>query len=112
MHSGGRGFDSHPVHHMKKFFTMQLKGYNENVPIELAKDLLVKESPFVKYLSDNGALKVRHMKSRATMECYADEKHLMIAKLKFGKVLPGRIGFIELFIRNQLSRKLGAGPPY
>jgi hypothetical protein len=36
----------------------------------------------------------------------------MIAKLKFGKVLPGRMGFIELFIRNQLSRKLGAGPPY
>lgn len=95
---------------MKKFFAMPLKSYNENVPIELAKDLLVKESPFVKYLSDNGALAIRHVKSRATMECYADEKHLVIAKLKYGKVLPGKMSFIEIFIRNQLSRKLGVSP--
>ena len=95
---------------MKKFFTMPLKGFNENVPIRLARELLIKESPFVKYLADNKALKVKHVKSRATMTCYAEEKHLLVAKLKYGKVLPGRMSFIELFIKSQLHKRLGVGP--
>ena len=90
---------------MKKFFTLKLKGYNENVPIELAKNLIVDESPLVKYLHDNNALKIRHNKSKALMECYAKAKHLTIARIKYGRVLPGKMSFIELFIAHQLKRK-------
>jgi len=84
---------------------MHLKGYNEHCPIELAKNLIVHESPFVKYLHDSDALKIRHIKSRALMECYAKAKHLTIARIKYGRVLPGKMSFIELFIAHQLKRK-------
>ena len=90
---------------MKKFFSMELKGYNEHCPIELAKNLIVDESPLVKYLHDNNALKIRHIKSKALMECYAKAKHLTIARIKYGRVLPGKMSFIELFIAHQLKRK-------
>ena len=90
---------------MKKFFTLKLNGYNENSPIELAKNLIVDESPLVKYLHDNNALKIRHSKSKALMECYAKAKHLTIARIKYGRVLPGKMSFIELFIAHQLKRK-------
>ena len=50
---------------------MPLKGYNEQVPIGFAKKLIVDESPFCKYLYDNKALAIRHIKSKAIMECYA-----------------------------------------
>ena len=43
---------------------MELKGYNEHCPIELAKNLIVDESPFVKYLHESNALKIRHVKSK------------------------------------------------
>ena len=85
---------------------MELKGYNEHCPISLAKNLIVEESPLVKYLYDNNALKVRHIKSRALMECYAKAKHLTIARIKYGKVLPGKMSFIEIFIQHQLKRKM------
>ena len=84
---------------------MELKGYNEHCPISLAKNLIVDESPFVKYLHENNALKIRHVKSKALMECYAKAKHLTIARIKYGKVLPGRMNFIELFIAHQLKRR-------
>ena len=90
---------------MKKFFTLKLNGYNENLPIELAKNLIVEESPLVKYLHDTNALKIRHSKSKALMECYAKAKHLTIARIKYGRVLPGKMSFIELFIAHQLKRK-------
>ncbi len=85
---------------------MELKGYNEHCPISLAKNLIVEESPLVKYLYDNNALKVRHIKSRSIMECYAKAKHLTIARIKYGKVLPGKMSFIEIFIQHQLKRKM------
>jgi len=85
---------------------MELKGYNEHCPIELAKNLIIDESPFVKYLHDNNALKIRYIKTRALMECYAKAKHLTIARIKYGKVLPGKMSFIEVFIQHQLKRKM------
>ena len=86
---------------------MPLKGYNENVPIAFAKKLIVDESPFCKYLYDNKALAIRHIKSKAIMECYATKvKYLTLARIKYGKVLPGRMNFIELFISHQLKRKM------
>ena len=91
---------------MKKFFTLKLNGYNENLPIEFAKNLIVDESPLVKYLHDNNALKIRHSKSKALMECYAKAKHLTIARIKYGRVLPGKMSFIEIFIQHQLKRKM------
>ena len=91
---------------MKKFFTMPLKGYNENVPIGFAKKLLVDESPFCKYLYDNKALAMKHVKRKAIMECYAKAKYLTLARIKYGKVLPGRMNFIELFISHQLKRRM------
>ncbi len=92
---------------MKKFFTVRLKRHNENLPPELGKKLLIKESPFVNYLYENNALAVRHMRSRATLEFYGETKHLTIAFMKYRKVLEGThpIKFIELFIRNQLLKK-------
>ena len=91
---------------MKRFFTMELKGYNEHCPISLAKNLIVDESPFVKYLHDNNALKIRYIKAKALMECYAKAKHLTIARIKYGRVLPGKMSFIEIFIQHQLKRKM------
>ena len=85
---------------------MELKGYNEHCPIELAKNLIVCESPFVKYLHDNNALKIRYIKARALMECYAKAKYLTIARIKYGRVLPGKMSFIEIFIQHQLKRKM------
>ena len=91
---------------MKKFFTMPLKGYNENLPINFAKKLIIDESPFCKYLYDNKALAIRHIKSKAIMECYATKvKYLTVARLKYGQVLPGTMNFIELFIAHQLKRR-------
>ncbi len=92
---------------MKKFFTLQLKKHNENLPAELGKRLLIKESPFINYLFENNALAVRHMRSRATLEFYGETKHLTIAIMKYKTVLSGTdpIKFIELFIRNQLLKK-------
>ena len=86
---------------------MPLKGYNEQVPISFAKKLIVDESPFCKYLYDNKALAIRHIKSKANMECYATKvKYLTLARIKYGKVLPGRMNFIELFISHQLKRRM------
>ena len=86
---------------------MPLKGYNENVPIAFAKKLIVDESPFCKYLYDNKALAIRHIKPKAIMECYATKvKYLTLARLKYGNVLPGKMNFIELFISHQLKRKM------
>ena len=91
---------------MKKFFTMPLKGYNENVPISFARRLIVDESPFCKYLWDNNALAIRHVKAKAIMVCYAKAKYLTLARLKYGNVFPGRMNFIELFISHQLKRRM------
>ena len=85
---------------------MPLKGYNENVPISFARRLIVDESPFCKYLWDNNALAIRHIKAKAIMVCYAKAKHLTLARIKYGKVLPGKMSFIELFIAHQLKRKM------
>ena len=85
---------------------MQLKGYNENVPISFAKKLIVNESPFCKYLDDNKVLAIRHIKSKAIMNCYATKvKYLTLARIKYGNVLDGKMNFIELFIAHQLKRK-------
>ena len=42
------------------------------------------------------------------LECYADEKHLMIGKLKYPKMFShgGTIGFMELYITMIINRKL------
>ena len=86
---------------------MPLKGYNEQVPIGFAKKLIVDESPFCKYLYDNKALAIRHIKSKAIMECYATKvKYLTLERIKYGNVLPGKMNFSELFISHQLKRRM------
>ena len=44
---------------MKIFYKVPLKGFNENLPIEFAKKIFLKESPFLQYLNDNKALRMR-----------------------------------------------------
>ena len=74
----------------------------------LAKTLLKKESKLIRYLDKHKALKFVYQKKTNKLECYADEKHLMIGKLKYPKMFHhgGTIGFMELYITMIINRKL------
>ena len=70
--------------------------------------MLLDESKLVKYLWNNRALEFRYPKNRHRLDLYAEEKYLMLAKLKyptmFGK--KGRIGFMELYIVHKLDQRM------
>ncbi len=70
--------------------------------------MLLDESKLVKYLWNNRALEFRYPKNRHRLDLYAEEKYLMLAKLKyptmFGK--KGRIGFMELYIVHKLNQRM------
>ena len=109
------GFDSPRDRHsqrlsnaVKRFYSIVLKQYKENVPPMLARTLLKKESKLIRYLDKHKALKFVYQKKTNKLECYADEKHLMIGKLKYPKMFThgGTIGFMELYITMIINRKL------
>jgi len=70
--------------------------------------MLLDESKLVKYLFKNKALEFRYPKHKARLDLYADEKYLMMGKLKyptmFGK--KRRMGFMELYIAHKLNKRL------
>ena len=109
------GFDSPRDRHsqrlsnaVKRFYSIVLKQYKENIPPRLAKILLKKESKLIRYLDKHKELKFVYQKKTNKLECYADEKHLMIGKLKYPKMFShgGTIGFMELYISKLIRRKL------
>jgi hypothetical protein len=93
---------------VKKFYSIKLKQFKENIPPALAETMLLDESKLVKYLWNNRALEFRYPKNRHRLDLYAEEKYLMLAKLKyptmFGK--KGRIGFMELYIVHKLNQRM------
>ena len=93
---------------MKRFYSIKLKHYKENLSPYTAKLVLTKESPLINYLSKNRALKWVHRKNRNLLEAYGEEKHLMIGKIKYPDLFgnKGRIGFMELYISHIVNRQL------
>ena len=93
---------------MKKFFSIKLREFNENIPPALAKTMMLDESKLVKYLWQKKALEFRYSKKRNQLDLYADEKYLVLGKLKHGTVFQrkGRMGFMELYIVHKINKKM------
>ena len=93
---------------MKRFYSIKLKHYKENIDPYTAKLVLTKQSPLINYLSENRALKWVVRKNRNLLEAYADEKHLMIGNIKYPEMFgrKGKIGFMELYISHIVTRQL------
>ena len=70
--------------------------------------MLLDESKLVKYLWNNRALEFRYPKNRHRLDLYAEEKYLMLAKLKYPTMCgkKGRIGFMELYIVHKLNQRM------
>ena len=62
----------------------------------------------IRYLSDNQAMEFRFVKSRNRLDLYADEKYLILAKMKYKDVFENRarMGFMELYISRLIRKKL------
>ena len=93
---------------MKRFYSIKLKYYKEKIQQYTAKLVLTKQSPLINYLSEKKALKWVFRKKRNLLEAYADEKHLMIGKIKYPEMFgnKGRIGFMELYISHIINKKI------
>jgi hypothetical protein len=93
---------------VKRFYSIRLKHYKEFIPTTVAQEMLKEESPMVRYLCINQALEFRFIKSRNRLDLYADEKYLMLAKMKFKDVFGdrARMGFMELYISRMIKKKL------
>ena len=77
----------------------------------VAQDMMKAESELVQYLSDNGALEFRYIKSRDRLDLYADEKYLTMGRIKYPDMFGGRgrMGFMELYISRLIRKKLEIG---
>lgn len=93
---------------MKKFYSIKLKQHRENIPRNLAERMLIDESKLVKYLWKNKALEFRYIKQRSRLDLHADEKYLMLGKMKYPTMFgrKDRMGFIELYIVHRINQKL------
>ena len=93
---------------MKKFYSIKLKQHRENIPPKLAEQMLLDESKMIKYLWKNKALYFKYPKGKNRLDVYADEQYLMLAKMKYSTIFgrKSRIGFLELYISNQINKKL------
>ena len=93
---------------MKRFYSIKLKHYKTPLSPYTAKLVLTKESPLINYLKKNHALKWVHRKNRNLLEAYAEEKHLMIGKIKYPDLFGnrGRIGFMELYISYIVDKQI------
>jgi len=93
---------------VKKFFSVKLKQYKHNIPVGLAKDLLVSESKLIQYLKDNNALAFKIGKKTGTLNLYAEDQYLMIGKLLHPNIFRdnGRMGFMELYITHIINKKM------
>ena len=70
--------------------------------------MLLDESKMIKYLWKNRALEFRYPKNKNRLDLYADPKYLMLAKMKYSSIFGNkeRMGFMELYISNLISKKL------
>jgi len=93
---------------VKKFYSIKLKEHRENIPPTLAEQMLLDESKFCKYLWNKKALEFRYPKHKHRLDCYADEKYLMLAKMKYPTMFgrKGRIGFMELYISHRINQQI------
>ena len=93
---------------MKKFYSIKLKQFKENIPPKLAEQMLIDESEMVKFLWQNKALEFRYPKHKHRLDLYADEKFLMIAKLQLPYMFGNkkRMGFMELYIVHRINQKM------
>ena len=93
---------------MKKFYSIKLKQFKENIPPKLAEQMLIDESKLVKYLWKNEALEFRYPKHKQRLDLYADEKYLMLGKMKYPTMFgnKGRMGFMELYIVHKINQKM------
>tara|TARA_A100001011_G_scaffold162779_1_gene171225 strand:+ start:299 stop:595 length:297 start_codon:yes stop_codon:yes gene_type:complete len=93
---------------VKKFYSIKLKQHGENIPPKLAEQMLLDESKMIKYLWKNKALYFKYPKGKNRLDVYADEQYLMLAKMKYSTIFgrKSRIGFLELYISNQINKKL------
>ena len=98
----------HIINCVKKFFSIKLKEHRENIPASLAEQMLLDESKLCKYLWNNKALEFRYPKYKRRLDCYADEKFLMLAKMKYPTMFgrKGRMGFLELYISYKINQQL------
>jgi hypothetical protein len=94
---------------VKKFYSIKLKQFKENIPPKLAEQMLIDESELVKFLWKNKALKFKYPKHKHRLDLYADEKFLMIGKLTYPHMFGNkkRMGFMELYIVHRINQKLG-----
>ncbi len=95
---------------VKKFYSVKIKHHKENIPPKLAEQMLLDESKLIKYLWKNKALEFKYPKGKNRLDVYADEKYLMIARMKYPTIFgsKGRMGFMELYISHQINKKLDA----
>ena len=93
---------------MKRFYSIKLKHYKENIAPYTAKLVLTKESPLINYLKENRALKWVYRKNRNLLEAYGDEKHLMIGKIKYPEMFGNKLGvsFMDLYISHIINRQI------
>ena len=93
---------------MKKFYSIKLKQFKENIPPKLAEQMLIDESELVKFLWKNKALEFRYPKHKHRLDLYADEKFLMIGKLTYPYMFGNkkRMGFMELYISMKIKQQM------
>ena len=93
---------------MKRFYSIKLRENKENIPPYVAKHLLRQESPLINYLAEARALKYVHRKKTDRLDCYAEEKYLMVGKMKYPEMFgrKTRMGFIELYISMKIKQKM------
>ena len=60
------------------------------------------------YLAENKALKFVHRRKTDVLDCYAEEKHLMVGKLKYPDLWgrKTRMGFMELYINMRIQQQM------
>ena len=78
------------------------------MPAYVAKLLLKKESPLIQYLDEKKALRFKHLRKKNILECYGDERHLIIGKMKYPDLFgrKGRMGFMELYISMKIKQQM------
>ena len=93
---------------MKKFYSIKLRQFKENIPPALAETMLLDESKLVKYLWKHKALEFRYPTHQARLDLYADEKYLMMGKLKYPTIFGNRkrMGFMELYIVHRINQRM------
>ena len=85
-----------------------MKQLRENIPPALAEPMLLAESKLVKYLHKHKALEFRYPKHKNRVDLYADEKYLVMGRLKYPTMFGDnpKMGFMELYIAHQINKKI------